>query len=298
MYGEPISRVCFPCVVPCVECYLQGLDVIVSQKTSNMDIICLSCAFGYYLLNGRCVVKCPDTMSIHTIIRNNVRRSVCSILCPNGYVSVQELTNDMFINICKICISVCLTCAGDPDNCTQCSDGRVLQQFEPSSKTLTVTRCQQKCSDGYYVTSTRMCELCDDQACVKCYAGGGFYCALCKTGYYLQLGRCVLICNFGLYGVGSKCVTDCPDGYRSQQATGECIACGATCRACTTSNTFPSETVCTGCFHNYYLLDGACVRTCPITHIALLRQSPSDIRLLNGNNNLDGQLVLHYQGTI
>ena len=302
-YGNSQTHRCEPCPAPCRHCTLENynlVDFINTESFSTDDMFhCLSCDNGYNLLRGSCVEECGNGMAMHTININDVQTTTCLQQCPNGFASIVTTENDMPTASCLPCDSQCLSCIGFQSNCTRCSDGRVLQPTQQSeTSTSEGFSCQRECDAGFYVTVHHHCLQCQDSNCIRCYSGGGVYCEECDEGYLLELGRCVTRCSNGLYAVDDKCLDSCPAGYRGEQASGRCIACGATCRTCVRQMPYTAEVKCTSCFHNYYLLNDKCVQTCPSTHIAVMRQSDATVRLLGGEISLDGSLSLHYNGKL
>ena len=210
MYKDWILRECIQCSHPCKMCEHGGTK-------------CTSCVEDYVLYNKKCVQLCDINLVQYTDMAEITQ---CVEKCPPGFII--SLSNSTMH--CVECDSRCRTCENETSNCTECTDGRVLQLAENNR----LNHCRMSCDEGYYVDKYLVCRRCEDR-CRRCHPGG-VYCAECESGYSLLLGRCMAECSKGLYSVGGRCLDRCPDGYYGQQITGECRPCGAACRHCTSSD--------------------------------------------------------------
>lgn len=93
---------------------------------------------------------------------------------------------------------------------------------------------------NYKVWTKGISSTCDLH-CTNCISGARKYCG---ENYLNQEG---------------VCVTACTTGYKS--LNGKCFACHSSCLDC--SDDDPNS--CSSCYPNYWLLNGACVMSCPTT---------------------------------
>lgn len=150
-----------------------------SNKTSHY---CDSCDVGCSICTNSGLNACSScrNASNGTIYYKHIGATTCGLGCPDGqYISAG------IPNLCQPCSSACITCASNPENCTNvnCS----LNFFFLNNS------CLRTCPDNYYPNSTlRQCIQCD-QGCQTCYASGLNACTRCNslangTQYYLQIG--------------------------------------------------------------------------------------------------------------
>lgn len=130
---------------------------------------------------------------------------------------------------CAPCSSLCVTCSPDAFTCQQCSDNAVLDASN---------RCI--CAISYYfdadlsscVTCGSLCEVCSSSA----------VCTSCSSNAQLTGGIC-----------------ECSAGYYPSQE--RCKACLQGCIVCVTDT-------CIGCLSGFFLLESACVLTCPASFLS------------------------------
>lgn len=107
-------------------------------------------------------------------------------------VSDCDLSNGSFLdsqNGCGKCSINCLTCSGNPENCTSCPPETFL------NKTGNVTyNCVSICIERYFSDPvTRSCLPCDKE-CYNC-EGQSDNCTSCDAKKYLRQSKCVKTCQ-------------------------------------------------------------------------------------------------------
>ena len=178
--------------------------------------ICLECAEGYYLKNGKCK-KCQGGC----MTCDEASPSTCLSCYPSNFLTGTT---------CATCSSTCMSCASAsaPNNCTSCWDGFYLNG----------TECVKGCPENCFSCSSAT-------TCVECLSGytlfndaGTLTCApcisSCRTCAEGQPSQC-LACGEGFYLTGSSC-TPCADN---------CAECsGAGCTKCADDFFMTSEQTC------------------------------------------------------
>ena len=98
---------------------------------------------------------------------------------------------------------------------------------------------------GYYLDDTNACSQCTVDNCLACSSSPT--CSLCKPGYGLQSGACVL-CEEGCQACSSSstCV-ECGVGY--MLVSGNCVQCLGNCLSCVLTDL----SACTACAPGFYL---------------------------------------------
>ncbi|XP_056639377.1 furin-like protease 2 isoform X2 [Diorhabda sublineata] len=212
---------------------------------------CVSCPYGRYWHEGRCVKECPA----HHYA--DVQQKEC-IECPPGCSECNKTTcisclDDWKVNskgrcvsqnsdkcdvdqyydngLCKPCHSTCDSCDGPTEKaCISCASPLILQG----------TKCVGKCNKGFYnERDSQICEPCL-HACERCVAKTN--CTECKSGLQLQSG---------------ECATTCATGYYSDK--GICLRCYMSCKTCSG----PGPDQCVSCPNGWQLLSGECRPDCP-----------------------------------
>lgn len=162
------------------------------------------------------------------------------ITCDSTYY-VQ--TTGVGVTICSPCNAPCLQCYGNPNICTDCSSGRILNY--------TTRTCD--CLQGFYATGVTACAPCSPLlgSCLQC--NNNTTCSLCWTNnYFVMVGSikkcdlCQITCltcatwnnicatcdplaNRVLNAITKQC--DCMVGYTD--TNGRCLNCSATFDHCT-----------------------------------------------------------------
>jgi proprotein convertase subtilisin/kexin type 5 len=255
------GSVCINCVAPCYNC------------TSNTTSSCTSCTGGLYL----------STPTLGT----------CATTCNNPIYQLYDQVN-------FLCVSSCtdnLVQVG-VNTCQMCASGL----FKNSSNL-----CNDTCPAGYYPDSTRrFCGLCDVscQSCIDVYAQNCTACWPNATNSYLYIGQCVfntscpdgtyadsvalacqscpvamncstcqnttalgvvcIECNYGWFmSTAGTCDAGCASNQYANNGNNSCVNCNPGCASCTS----PTNTSCTTCAKNSFLLTNAsggyCLSTCP-----------------------------------
>jgi hypothetical protein len=148
--------------------------------------------------------------------------------------------------------------------------------------------CYNPCPAGYFKNS-------NGTNCTLCSA----YCAVCVDPFDLCT-ECTLSGTYKAYllnttGLSGSCGRTCPSGYYAENYAGAgpnlCLACDASCAACT-----GSPTPCSLCNATYYLYNAACLSTCPSGYFAY--NSPSTGLCLNCDSYCVGLTVDMYHPTV
>ena len=187
-----------------------------------------NCTPGYYLDQGECH-RCSNNCITCT------SETDCEI-CMAGYRGTDCLY------LCDGCEIDCRTdhffkdgrCAPCPDNCESCSTGTECEkctngywgplcQYSCNNCTdsdCTVYGCSNKCSYGFYLSSSRQCIECPNN-CTKC--SGATVCTECKVGF-----------------IGSTCQDRfcANDEYLKEyddNRDNRCLKCPSECHSCTDS---------------------------------------------------------------
>lgn len=150
---------------------------------------CTSCSHGYFLKQGQCQ-QCPSLSGCWQC----VNETVCGSCDVGSYLSN---------GVCKKCGYNCNYCSNEK-YCTQCSTGYSINKISSS--------------EAY-------CESCNVENCTACDDNDVNTCIYCKTGNYLDKGRCYSC---------SKVTSD-----------SNCVAC--------------DKTGCIACKPGYTLRNNACI---------------------------------------
>ncbi|XP_033634052.1 scavenger receptor cysteine-rich type 1 protein M130-like isoform X1 [Asterias rubens] len=118
---------------------------------------------------------------------------VCSgPITSNICIRQEDCSAGFFIaaddKICGKCSANCMTCARSADECTGCPEGQFLTREK---------ECVDKCPDGYYGDVAGNCQACGPD-CEDC-SGSATECTSCASPLYLQLGKCVAVCDSNMY---------------------------------------------------------------------------------------------------
>ena len=181
------------------------------------------------LCNDQLCAECSSFEPGCSNCKTNAKDASGVCECTDGYFAL--ITS----NTCGECDASCSKCSGPSGNeCTECKSGNL-----PTNS----GKCESKCLDGEYQTSSSTCEPCD-ASCSKCSGPSANECTECKSGN--------LLTNSG------KCESKCPDGeYQASSSTcepcdGSCIVCPDNCLRC-----FLDE--CLECNADYNLFEGGCI---------------------------------------
>ncbi|KAM7019160.1 LOW QUALITY PROTEIN: extracellular matrix organizing protein FRAS1 [Tautogolabrus adspersus] len=202
--------------------------------------------------------------------------------CPSG-----TLTTTQEGRCCPECQQVpchsdCLSCTGSPDHCESCRDRKAVLHHG---------RCLSVCPAGFFTegrvcaacppscvtcTSRGQCETCGplkpllspDSQCVTSCPPGSYthrhtHCNYCHESCSECDGPsqkdCVSCSNAAALLKDGRCVSDCGDGFYSQD--GVCYACDSSCASC-----FPDNPKCKSCLPGTALHHGKCISECPDQH--------------------------------
>ncbi|TRY60185.1 hypothetical protein DNTS_003795 [Danionella cerebrum] len=225
---------------------------------------CSSCASGYNLENGVCVVStiCKDGEYLSELDECKPCYSTCykctgpekedclscstPRLLDNGQCVIRcdpgKYVRD---GRCHLCHHTCLECTDEgPDNCTSCSQDHFgVERF------LFERQCRESCPEGFSHSSRGTCDACPPN-CTVCTSSG--HCVHCAPSFYSKDGLCTrLEC-----GVGAEVDPDLED----------CVTCEEGCKNCLSAIPVPSGDPerCLACLPEYYQLGWSCHKTCPM----------------------------------
>ncbi|XP_072039098.1 scavenger receptor cysteine-rich domain-containing protein DMBT1-like [Amphiura filiformis] len=233
-------------------------------------------------------VRCQGNTAMETMwgpIRpelTNGATGKCLDDCGTGYYLKDDYN-------CMSCAAQCLSCNDSPDQCTACKPPYFLQG----------NQCIDQCAPlEYGNTLTRRCEPCDLSQCARCADGeSNNNCTQCAAGTYLKGATCVAVCGPDMYRQNETCVPECDAGLYGNPVTFLCQACPSSCYGCAFDAI--SRLQCTSCVAPKIFSNGQCLDSCPPeTYSALVESanlpSNSELRLVGGNNQLEGRLEVFH----
>ncbi|KAL4508839.1 hypothetical protein ABPG73_006225 [Tetrahymena malaccensis] len=199
------------------------------------DVSCSTC-----ITDSKSCTLCSDTY--YPLYSNQANSPfMCYQTCPNNYY----LSN----NQCKQCDQSCLTCSGNSNTCTSCSNNYYPLITGQNSSTFL---CYSVCPDNYFLKNSQ-CQKCDI-SCSTC-TGDSKSCTSCTNSY------------IPLYDPSSqnifRCYSPCPNGYelksnQCQSCTNynlkSCQSCDVTCNSCQPS----SITNCLDCYPSMVFNNNKC----------------------------------------
>ena len=271
------SNKCTPCHSSCGTC------------SGPEETQCLTCKEGYLQINNLCkscgdnCLVCQDeknckTCKDHFFPDSSNQCQKCDDTCQTCHGTSPNDCDDCIDgyfksnNLCRQCNPNCEQCVGERDHCTQCKDGRYLDEdkhvcvdCDAKCKTCKKQGECETCADGYYRDTD--CEKCDTK-CATCdtFSDGYYkevYCTTCAQGYYPEkvsyydgAVRCQKTNLVGcLIAVGySECQT-CMQGYYKNGK--KCAKCDKSCLTCNVSDK------CTSCEKGFYIDDSSLCSQCP-----------------------------------
>lgn len=137
-----------------------------------------------------CLAQSKDSLTSHTIPSRFLQ-----VACAMGeYESGSK---------CLPCIHNCRSCTSDT-NCITCKDGNyrysatLCNGCHQNCKTCSSAWSCDSCNPGYYLVPTAThitsgsCYSCVAKNCDKCTGGGVTQCTICRTGFYLSGGECLV----------------------------------------------------------------------------------------------------------
>ncbi|KAL4482617.1 hypothetical protein ABPG73_021277 [Tetrahymena malaccensis] len=208
-YFQMSNRSCYKCSTQCQECFGPDFDQ------------CNSCHEQTYLLDSQCVNSCPQNYFVSATNKCEKCHQGCNKCekksnncqeCKSGYIM---LKNECFSqppagyyldgNQFKECSKGCAKCINsNKDSCLSC----LKDYFMYKDST-----CVDICPDGYFPNQNKQCELCSG------------YCKTCTN-----FSQCTT-CNYGLYELDGKCVSECPSQiqYFQDEKNLKCVQCDSQC---------------------------------------------------------------------
>lgn len=248
--------------------------------------LCASCASGYALAPDYstcrmvCIVRgcltCPSTTSLncttceagyvsYTEFGTNLLK--CSLSCATGTVPVTS-GGTTTCTSCSTAVSFCTTCsaiAGGSIICSACNSGYFLNAggctacSVPLSNCLlcsSASRCNECALNFFNING-----ICDSGACastvtncIACLSSANTACRICKPGYNLNAGACVIAncpTTYILDIVAGACVCPTSTYETTVSSTKTCLPCSDKCTNCT-------GTVCYSCSVGFYAVGSVC----------------------------------------
>ena len=216
---------CQPCSSRCKTCYGPLSNHCDSCKTDSK--------FAYYIHSkSSCYRKCPAGYFMPKFDHSQIQGVEVSKETLYEYSTLEEKN----FKYCERCHNDCKSC-DEQNRCTSCKNNFILHN----------RTCIADCPIGMYATTKsnndqKTCNFCHD-TCDTCIGPKEGQCAKCKKGYFFY---------------ERSCQKSCPQGYASDENTGECSPCPQGCAICTSprydtiTNTF--HQVCTRCEANWKLV--------------------------------------------
>jgi proprotein convertase subtilisin/kexin type 5 len=224
--------------VPCQLCSKPICEDCCCQSNASHKW-CQACPEGQFVLNGKCVDKCP---------RGYFKRE-CNDSCPT----------------CEKCHEDCAECTGPgAQQCTCCANN-LFHVFDSKGK----LSCEKCCgcdsiprndfchdsdngNDKHKGDNSLECALpeCDKKTCTDC-------CKECNlTRKWCQA------CEKQQFAFDGKCIDKCPKGHFKRESNDSCPTCekcSCDCEECTG----PAADQCTKCRRPKLLYLGQCIASCP-----------------------------------
>lgn len=155
------------------------------------------CPGGYYPNNTASACQiCPKTLNCGNCTYNNVTDNILCTSCAYGYFLLGSVCSsncgaDKFPflgnNSCMGCHSSCATCTGpEASFCKTCASGFLITN-------LTGSFCITACPTIGYFPSAPNCLTCDS-SCYKCSGASQSECTACPNSTYLSSGYCRMVC--------------------------------------------------------------------------------------------------------
>uniref|UniRef100_A0AAY4DIR2 P/Homo B domain-containing protein n=1 Tax=Denticeps clupeoides TaxID=299321 RepID=A0AAY4DIR2_9TELE len=235
---------CQHCPVGCLHCTDNGL--------------CSECEDTHFLIEGHCVVDCPDGFYDDTESGVCGRCHLDCRLCDGPDADECDMCADpeaTFHNRaclppcpshtyrdgrtaeCKHCDGSCLSCSGPhATSCTSCPDGL---RPDAHSRCATLTSCPVR----HYADREGECHQCH-KYCQQCTGPEKSQCLSCSQNHFLLNGTCV---------------NDCPVGTFRDIAQQKCDLCHPSCLSCVGKHSHE----CLACRPQLFRLGKECVETCP-----------------------------------
>ena len=255
---------CHKCDPSCDGCFNEG--------NNN----CINCKEGFFKHNGNCIscdsscrtceiesTHCTDCKDGYYLSESSCK--ACSIPHCNKCTSLwcEKCEDGYYANSnsgCSKCSDECITCDGDPEQCTKCKPGYYeyhvssqeifyCRKCNPECLSCTDADVCQLCAAGYYLSGTS-CVSCPSN-CLFCDTQGK--CQECKEGFYASNGVCNSCPNHCKNCTNSEC-SECYDGYFVSGTV--CSKCGLNCKHCTDKDT------CLECFNKFYVGDDKSCTPC------------------------------------
>ena len=223
-------------------------DETLCKECKEEPTKCTSCHENYFLENNHCW-QCTEC-------KEQYESSCQCKSCQTGYY----LNNQ---NQCFSCNKTCKSCESNENQCYECLDGYVVEQFK-------CYKCHSNCKSCFGIP-----EGDTNQKCKDCFGELIFHenncITSCPKGYYEENKKCVL-CNQLCKTSGENCndCTSCYDGYYLKESLYSCEKCDWICKTCSDASTTDNNN-CLSCnlnseykyFVNAEGFPNNCVKECP-----------------------------------
>ena len=196
-----------PCTCSVSSCF--------SCKFDNFKETCLACGNGEFLLDGKCVRKCPSGLV-------SVGSSDATRTCRKPYTCHFDFVDGSPSSACSCSVDKCFTCNIDEEGsqCTRCQKGYYLYS----------NTCVRECPDSTNAIGTdlspggKLCwprNYCADNT----FRSDGTLCT-CPKGCSECRGGICRKCKLGSYFLDGFCMDSCPESFEARtipDGTSECF---------------------------------------------------------------------------
>ena len=211
---------CIPCSTNCLAC-------------TDLNT-CITCAAGFYLVNGTCRSVCPAGYYVDSSSNRCLQCILPCLTCfsrtnCSSCQSPALLSNNQCISNCTIGsywnvnLSACSNCS--MTNCAYCTILTCISCQNSSYSYYVngaILNCIYTCIDGTFADNTTMnCSSCYNN-CRTCRNSS--FCTRCSANYYLL--------SVASSSRVNECVDSCPLGYYADANTSTCKPCNSNCKQC------------------------------------------------------------------
>ncbi|ORY78467.1 insulin-like growth factor binding protein [Leucosporidium creatinivorum] len=262
------GKTCEACPVGCTTCddAITGTGRCLDSTAANITL-----ASACNCSNGVCAsASTTATCACNAGWTTAANGTQCAA-CATGYYAAAG-------GDCLACDPSCASCSGSSGTCITCQSG--LQPLSTdATKCTTATSATTNgtfvtCADRTYFDSTTSACVDCNPLCETCWTTGTSGCLSCRSPNALLNGECVAlnsktgVCDSSsVVQNGSTTAVGSNAGWVFDNSKSECDALPAKCTAGAIDNfsstSTRSQLTCSACLAGSYLVDGACVSSCP-----------------------------------
>lgn len=240
---------------------------------TNEGTVCLECDATRFLANGKCKKKVFCASNKVQYLPEGSPEVKCRCGISDCFRCLME-DGPVGTATCLRCKSAKYLHNGGCVEETECSGGTV-----PSGPGNYGRSCEAPfaCVKGKNSITNQRCKCMDPGNCFNCeYNERGHLCTKCKAGKFLHQGDCVDACpaelahsGQGTFGLRCEPGYECRSG-KNQRTGGKCKCPNRKlCQTCLyTAGNSPLQSDCIRCRAGAYLLDGICLKACPVGTVA------------------------------